>query len=506
MMVSKVFSAVFVVTLIACGVSGRNAPASLDAKNVRLLKDLQRHLAQPVIPDTYQGPAGNPRLTGARFRTRVDHFDPQNRDTFEFSYFSNDEFYQPGGPIYIFVGGNFQLTSYYIEHELLYDTAARDHAWLFTNEHRYYGTSTPVEDYSTENLRFLHTEQALTDLIEWIDHLRNEVVGDPNAKVILMGVGYAGALATWARQRFPNIVDGAWGAGATVLASFDFQEHANDVGSIIRRFGGDECYNSLWVAFRTAQYLIDAERDETVTTLLNTCEPIEPGNLLDEETLFYHLKLAVQEAVFQGYSTSRIEQLCGSLVNSSEPTALSALAAWLDVYYANLPCNPFDFDANMEAALVLNPGAPENVILGLRQTQYQACTEFGWFRTTDDDNQPFGSRVTMHFFLEACRALFGDWVTDAVIYDGVRLTNVHYGGQDPRSTNVLFTNSELDPNRLVSITSYINPLSYAYVVPNEFISSEIYSIDEQDSAELVTIKRNIQQYFTLWLGGGVTPI
>uniref|UniRef100_A0A1Y9H2E5 Prolylcarboxypeptidase n=1 Tax=Anopheles dirus TaxID=7168 RepID=A0A1Y9H2E5_9DIPT len=495
MMLSKVFALVaLVVTLVSA------TPA---AKSTRVLGELQRHLAQPAVPKEYV--TGNARTIGYRFRTRIDHFNPQNRDTFEFSYFSNDELYRPGGPIFIFVGGNFPLTTYYVEHGLLYDTAARDGAWLFTNEHRYYGGSSPVADYSTENLRFLKSEQALMDLIEWIDHLRTNLVRDPNAKVILMGIGYAGALATWARQRFPNIIDGAWGAGATVMASFDFQEHAGDVGNMIRWFGGDECYSLLWVAFRTAQYLIDAERDETVTTLLNTCEPIAPGSLLDVETLFFHLKLAIQDAMLNDQSTSKIHDVCSSMVNATEETALQHLASWLNVYYANLPCNPFDFAANMEAAQVLQPGAPENALLALRQTQYQACTEFGWFRTTDLDEQPFGDRVTMHFFLSACRALFGEWITDAVIYDGVRLTNWHYGGQDPRSTHVLFTNGELDPNRLVSITSYTNPQSNAFVVPNEFVYAEIYSISEEDSAELATVKRNVQQYIGLWQGEGFTP-
>ncbi|XP_053670459.1 putative serine protease K12H4.7 [Anopheles nili] len=473
-------------------------------RSTRLLGGLQRHLAKPAITQEYV--SSGSRTTGDRFRTKIDHFNPQSRDTFEFSYFSNDEFYQPGGPIFIFVGGNFPLTTYYIEHGLFHEIAARDHAWLFTNEHRYYGTSTPVEDYSTENLRFLKSEQALMDLVEWIDHLRHNVVRDSNARVILLGVGYAGALATWARQRFPSIVDGAWGAGATVLASFDFQEHAGDVGEIIRRFGGDDCYSTLWVAFRTAQYLLDAGRDETVTQLLNTCEPLEPGSLLDVETLFYHLKLAIQDAMLDEQNTDKIQSVCESMLNATQDTALEHLAHWLNVYYANLPCNPFDFDTNMAAGQVLEPGAVENAILGLRQTQYQACTEFGWFRTTDLDEQPFGDRVTMHFFLSACRALFGEWVSDAVIYDGVRLTNLHYGGQDPRSTNVLFTNGQLDPNRLVSITQYVNPLSYAYVAPNEFLYSELYSIGEQDSPELATIKRSIQQYVLLWQGDGLTPV
>uniref|UniRef100_A0A182SA17 Peptidase S9 prolyl oligopeptidase catalytic domain-containing protein n=1 Tax=Anopheles maculatus TaxID=74869 RepID=A0A182SA17_9DIPT len=149
----------------------------------------------------------NPRFVEDRFTVRVNHFDPQNRDTFEFNFLWSDEYYRPGGPLFIVVGGHHALNPYFMEDSHFKDVAALQGAFLASNEHRYFGTSSPVPDYSSENLRFLRTEQALFDLIEWIDFLRREVMGDPNARVILHGFSYGGALASWARQRFPNIID-----------------------------------------------------------------------------------------------------------------------------------------------------------------------------------------------------------------------------------------------------------------------------------------------------------
>lgn len=40
------------------------------------------------------------------------------------------------------------------------------------------------------------------------------------------------------------------------------------------------------------------------------------------------------------------------------------------------------------------------VINGLRQYQYLACTEYGWFATTDSNNQPFGTRISENYFVE----------------------------------------------------------------------------------------------------------
>ena len=45
-----------------------------------------------------------------------------------------------------------------------------DHkALLMSLEHRYYGDSQPFEDWSTPNLKFLTSEQALADIAQFID-------------------------------------------------------------------------------------------------------------------------------------------------------------------------------------------------------------------------------------------------------------------------------------------------------------------------------------------------
>lgn len=39
------------------------------------------------------------------FTQRVDNFDPMNGATWEQQFYSNNEFYQPGGPIFVFLAG-----------------------------------------------------------------------------------------------------------------------------------------------------------------------------------------------------------------------------------------------------------------------------------------------------------------------------------------------------------------------------------------------------------------
>lgn len=77
--------------------------------------------------------------------TLVDHFTPRNRDTFSMRYYSNDEHAYPKGPIFIVVGSNGPIETRYLSEGLFYDVAYLEGAYLFANEHRYFGHSLPVE-------------------------------------------------------------------------------------------------------------------------------------------------------------------------------------------------------------------------------------------------------------------------------------------------------------------------------------------------------------------------
>uniref|UniRef100_A0A182QN93 Prolylcarboxypeptidase n=1 Tax=Anopheles farauti TaxID=69004 RepID=A0A182QN93_9DIPT len=448
----------------------------------------------------------SPRTVEGRFTSRVNHFDPQNRDTFEFNYLHNDQYYREGGPLFVVVGGHYPINPYFMENSHFRDVAALQGAWLATFEHRYFGTSNPTPDYSTENLRFLRTEQVLFDLIEWIDFLKREVMGDPNARVILHGVAYGGALASWARQRFPNIIDGAWASSAPVRATTNFPEFAEEVGNIIRTRASTECYNRIFQAFHTAENLIDAGVTELVSDLFNTCDPVDADNPLEVELLFFAMMVSLERAMVEDLDVENINRVCDRLTDDEFETGLEALSNFLTERYADArECFDLSFDNFIRYLTDVDIDAPSNAEFGLRQSTYHDCTEFGYFETTNSPNQPFGSKVTYDLFLAECQAAFGEWLTEEVVYEGVRLTNFHFGATDPRVTNVLYTNGEIDPLRHVSITEYTNLLANARVTPNAFIGQDIISISGMDSEELLETKHMAEQYITTWLGSPISP-
>lgn len=76
---------------------------------------------------------------------RVDNFDSTNLNTWEQRYFINNEFYQPGAPIFLYLGGEWAISDLRLTTSHMYDIARDLNANIFHLEHRYYGESRPTE-------------------------------------------------------------------------------------------------------------------------------------------------------------------------------------------------------------------------------------------------------------------------------------------------------------------------------------------------------------------------
>jgi thymus-specific serine protease len=147
-------------------------------------------------------------LVGSSFATiqtrvvdlKVDHFNPLDRRTFDARYFVNSEHWIPGGVIFIYVSGGFEVYDDFLARGAMYELAKDTNGHLFSLEHRYYGASRPTEDTSVENLQWLTVHQTLGDLAQFIAFIRENYYGARDSRVILWGRGYAGALAVWARS------------------------------------------------------------------------------------------------------------------------------------------------------------------------------------------------------------------------------------------------------------------------------------------------------------------
>lgn len=214
------------------------------------------------------------------------------------------------------------------------DAARNTSGALFTYDARYLGENIPAGAADLDGLQFLTPEQSLEDLITFVASLRQRK--EDAAPVILWGSGYGATFATWARKKYPHLIDAAWSSSGvydmqvTTLAVFDSLSYT------IHRAAGFECRNRLQAAMYELDELVRAGEAGQIAEQLGLCSV---GNLTDVqevgllfETLLHYVIDNVERRHTQGVRT-----FCDSLeLPVGRP--LQALGRWMNYAYGNDRC------------------------------------------------------------------------------------------------------------------------------------------------------------------------
>ncbi|KAJ7843797.1 extracelular serine carboxypeptidase-like protein [Mycena olivaceomarginata] len=147
------------------------------------------------------------------------------------NYIVNDTFYKAGGPIFLLDSGEtsargrgrFLLTG--IVAELAQATGGMG----IIIEHRYYGTSfpepglIPSEGLSTDNLRWLTTDQSIADIAYFAQHVtipghEDEDLTAPGRPWIIYGGSLAGAEVAFVLREYGDVIYGGISSSGTVQA------------------------------------------------------------------------------------------------------------------------------------------------------------------------------------------------------------------------------------------------------------------------------------------------
>jgi Serine carboxypeptidase S28 len=155
------------------------------------------------------------------FNQILDHNDLSNKQTWKQLYYTRSDFYKPGGPVFIMVGGEGPISTKFMEEGAWIHYAKENNALCFQLEHRFYGKSHPTEDLSTTNLAYLSSEQALADLAYFITAMKEKYNLQSN-RWVAFGGSYPGSLAAWAREKFPHLIHASVSSSGPLLAKVDF--------------------------------------------------------------------------------------------------------------------------------------------------------------------------------------------------------------------------------------------------------------------------------------------
>jgi hypothetical protein len=286
-----------------------------------------------VEPDIIDVELGNPKTTLLNvveekwIEQNLDHFNRQNKQTWRMRYFENLEFFQTSGPIFIYVGGEWEITKARLLSGHMFDMAKDFNASMFYTEHRYYGKSRPTKNTSTENLKYLSVDQALADIAHFINSIKATIPGLQESKVFLIGGSYAGSIATWIRQKYPHLVDAVWASSAPLEAKLDFSEFNEVLSESIEIVGGEKCLAIFQSAFEKMEKIVESGNYTKLERNFKLCQPLETPD--DIPHFFYEITDHIA-AFVQGYTPGRIQSACRFLLNPAFPDSVVALGLWVN--------------------------------------------------------------------------------------------------------------------------------------------------------------------------------
>ncbi|RLU16943.1 hypothetical protein DMN91_011012 [Ooceraea biroi] len=201
----------------------------------------------------------------------LDHFNHRDNRTWSMRYNENSAFLKKNGPIIIMIGGEWEISTGFLQGGLMYEIGSQHGALMYYTEHRFYGKSRPTKDVSTENLQYLNVDQALADLAYFIETKKKEKNLE-KSPVIVFGGSYAGNMAAWARLKYPHLIQGALASSAPVLAKADFYEYYEVVTRSLGRHS-EKCVDDVKTAFTSVEELLATpDGADKLKLYFNLCE------------------------------------------------------------------------------------------------------------------------------------------------------------------------------------------------------------------------------------------
>jgi hypothetical protein len=381
--------------------------------DMRLSNKYQEHREPPVEESE------NPRFAidaveEKWIEQKLNNFDPLDRRTFMMRYLENRAHLKEGGPIFIYIGGEWTISNGTLNNGHIADMMREMNGIMFYTEHRYYGKTQPTPSVSTEDMQYLNIDQALEDLAHFIEYIKSTIPEVENSGVIVIGGSYSATMATWFVQKYPHLANGAWSSSAPLEAKVDFIEYKEVVTDAMRQFGSEKCVSRIESAYQELEKLIADRNAEKIEEIFHLCYPMNFANKLD--------LWAFGDSVggmFSGlvqYHKERyqnIQRECALLDRSPMENDLEALAwyFWYDEDFE--PEEPVErcFNHLYQTYIDYYNTTSWNswaAIQSSRQWFYQTCAEYGWYQSSGSDRILFGSHFPADLYVQLCHDVYGD--------------------------------------------------------------------------------------------------
>jgi len=204
-----------------------------------------------------------PEFPAHWFKQPLDHF-ANSSSTFGQRYWINTRHYKPNtsAPVIVLDGGETSGSNRipFLDTGIVEILAKATGGVGVVLEHRYYGESIPVRNFSTDSLRFLNNAQSAADSANFMANVKfpgiKENLTAPNTPWIYYGGSYAGARAAHMRVLYPDLVYGAIASSAVTHASLlNWEYH-----EIIRNAADPTCSSNIERSIAAIDTILDYPR------------------------------------------------------------------------------------------------------------------------------------------------------------------------------------------------------------------------------------------------------
>ncbi|CBN78040.1 conserved unknown protein [Ectocarpus siliculosus] len=482
---------------------------------------------------------------------RLDHFDRQNSRKFLQRYFINKKYWagaSSGAPVFLCVGGEgppleANVLSESVHCNDMLELAPEHNALVLAVEHRYYGKSNPGDDWATDSLRWLSSQQALADLSSFHGFLSDKEGLTGAEKWVTWGGSYPGMLAGWARLKYPHLFHAAVSSSSPMKAQLDFPQYAevmrDSLASGVDGVGGsEECASAVEAGHASIGELLLTEEGQL--ELVATFQLCDASSLQDEDARVLFAGDGVVTLPIQGNDPAcngmvcNIRAVCEIMTDATRGSEVERLAAIRKIQRSSdaeaieeprsspSPCEVFP-PKDMNTAAGRYGGRSRERGAGLRRDYpgqemkllgrwamdpsdpdrawlYQTCTEFGFYQTCEVGTRcPFTQGLhTLDLDLAMCEEAFG--IRAEEVREQVRLTNLFYGGDRPRGSRVIFPNGAIDPWHALGVLETPTPGLPAIYVEGASHHFWTHPSKPTDSPDIVKARHVIWNQVTAWLG------
>jgi len=436
-----------------------------------------------------------------QFQQRVDHFNLQRKDTWRQKYLVDDTHYRAGGPLFFYAGNEAPIEAFWKSTGLMFDWAPEFGAAIVFGEHRFYGASLPFGNASFErgNLGFLSIQQALADFAALVTSLKETLLKDPQAPVVVFGGSYAGILAAFLRLKYPNVFDMALAASAPILINTDqnfdptvFYKTVTDDA----RDADQRCPAAVRDGFLRA---IETAQEgqgglERLSNAFGLCKSLTIDEIshfiLYVRNAWANMGMGDHPYAVSSLPANPINVACQMVINGTDP--LVGLAAAVAMAYATPDTKCFDmYEIFIECADQTGCGTGGDAIAW----DYQICTQLLSFVSTNNVTDMFPAYSwNLTDANQYCQKTYG-------VQPDVDFIPIAFGGLDLGrvTSRIIFSNGLRDPWHGGGFLKDLSETLPAVVIPTGAHHLDLRGANPEDPQDVTAARLKEKAFIKQWL-------